>query len=832
MKDNLPDLSKIIIEGHNFEKYLNNEIEGVDVHYNNLCRPESPTDPFKATAQIYTDRLNSVLEGGRLLAKERFPNDQELKTVFQDTKKINSIKKDLFNKDPGNKKEHEQALEIIGNLTREIAVSLKQAEERSYMASEGDMSLETDWIKTLQHREYQKISTTPRKTIINVYPDGDGGYMISYAKPITTISSLSREGERLNEGEPIKLPNFWKSISIHVDKEGKELSRRTLFRSSSLSPSAEKNKKERLKKAEEIAKFEMGEYVLDKLKEKINNNSGDDSIHGYNLSDEQISSCFQFDFLSMSLQSSIFTEAKSVREASRIYEKITQQGRQGGFELLDYHKEEIRKLGIQNINAYPTKVKPNIVFFNLGCNALRGNDFTGIQGTLNKKAKRALQVKVQDSLNNKDNKDIADIKAILLRKNPVGNKEIKAIENKLKEPNSSIDPKTKETIDLFLNFCYLNKGKQNLSFVDQIGNGSIDNYLKQESVMALAENLGFVVKGNCQSGKDRTGLLFAMTEATQIYRDRLDTNNDKRNIIKDKKIIWEDLLPNTTKKTSGRVIVNMNCPGANGLQGQVYNVITPPGFKESIDALRQHRASKLHKAPYGGHKEKIFNDKKLLENEKNTIKQNHIHEIHNTNNSPAIKSTEFKEQSPTLNIRVKNNSPNSPNSPHSIRARQPANSVLNAFQQHKSPTQYFETLKSSFRETNWIVKNKQRNEIELSNSAHNEGIKFNYTHDSFDVATQSTNKDVASALYKAAAAVSAGDNDSSYEVSMTSEYNWEDQLEIMYRSGLDLNKISSLKVDGKDYTREVKEKILQIQNKDPQQANTSTLPPNNTRMKA
>src|SRR5690606_28443323 len=149
---------------------------------------------------------------------------------------------------------HKSAVKIIAKATKNIAEVMAEAELNRKLIGQTD-ALEEDWLKVLQDKDYELISSKKRPTLVNIYPDGHGGHLISYARPITTISSLSRKGE------PPVLPNFWKTTSVHVDKFGQEISRREFYRSSSLSPFEEKNKEARMAKAEEIAKFEMRQYA-------------------------------------------------------------------------------------------------------------------------------------------------------------------------------------------------------------------------------------------------------------------------------------------------------------------------------------------------------------------------------------------------------------------------------------------------------------------------------------------------------------------------------------------------------------------------------------------
>ncbi len=561
---------------------------------------DSQGDPYQANSSVYVERANAIFDAGKALINEqaRSPAIGVIYAVEMNALQEKAAEK-LAELDPGKDSSDKKAKKIIAKATRDAAVILQKMEKRKQLKSQAqkgeNVEYEDDWLKRLQAKDYELISSKTRDVQITVYPDGKGGQIISYAKPLSNVSSLSRSGE------PPVLPNFWKTVSVHVDKDGNELSRREAYRSASLSPFEEKDKDERLRKAEEIARFEMRQYAFDRLQKALSS----DPLP----TQAELDKLLRFDFLNMSLQSPMHGEWHSVKEGSDTYKKIAKEG-------VTFTSEQIAALNgliaakSSTLQIDPNKkIEPNIVFLSLGTNIVRGEDSKGLQKGLNDHARMALQNKLVERLNEQPS-GRSEIIALLVRYNPMTRHGLKKLEKSIIKYQSS-DPKPSredlEPIILFREFSRLNKSKQNNCLYSQLMNGSDDNYLQQESAMALAEHLGFVVKGNCQSGKDRTGLLFAAVEAAQIQRDYQETPG-----AINKKEFWKEQLPLATRNTTGREITKVNCPGANGLQGQSYPLISPSGFRKRIGATRQDRVSRVHKAPYSQNKFAVSNKDEAL----------------------------------------------------------------------------------------------------------------------------------------------------------------------------------------------------------------------------
>lgn len=579
---------------------VNLPLSGVNVSY--TIFDQNQKDPYETTSQIYSDRTGSIFKAGEDLIKELVSQGMQQK-YLDDLENLKArINNQLSSLDPGNESDHKRAVDLIAEATKETATILSVAESNGHVVdpttaqnpqAQSSVVKQEDWLKVLQDKEFSNLSTKQRDVLINAYPDGNGGYLISYAKPLSNTSCLSRAGQT------DELPNFWKAVSIHVDAKGNVLSQRELYRSASVTPFEIKDKDERLKKAKIIAQFEMRAYAEEKIRMGIAN--------GSIRTQEDLNNALKFDFMNLSLQSTIGLEYRSINEGSRIYQTVAKEG----VNFTDQQVAIINKLLADkgtNLSLSSTdKIEPNLVFLNLGTNILRGDDPAGLQGKLNKQAKIALQNKLLEKINakfdNGKNWDLFRAVELLNKKNPINADNLKKLNAyiELNKDNPAIAEEVK-SLRLFVEFSKLNIKGQQTSVSSHLKNQSKDNFLQQESAVALAENLGFIVKAQCQSGKDRTGMFFASVEAAQIERD-YQTKPGPVN----KDVFWDKYLPNSVQYTAGRAITSVNCPGASGFQAQNVLFVSPNGFVETIGAERQDRSSKLHKSPYIKNNKKVTN---------------------------------------------------------------------------------------------------------------------------------------------------------------------------------------------------------------------------------
>lgn len=573
--------------------------------------------PFEPGREIYQDRVKSIFEAGLLLIDDLI--HEQHKDEYKS--KLNVIKsttcKELENFSPESDSDHKMAVTLISEATKNIAEIFKYA-EKNYALKDSSSTLEDDWLSVLQQREFNKISSTQRNILIHKYPDGHGGYMVSYAKPLSNISSLSRKGD-IPKGNP-ELPNFWKTTSIHIDGNGKELSRRTMFRSASLTPFEVKDKKTRLKLAGEIAKFEMQQYALDRVLSK-------------NPKTEiELKQALEFDYLKLSLQSIIYPENTSILETEKTLSWVQSQANQGKLNFTDSQLKTLKNALSENFDADKIDeilnknlaIRPKTHMFNMGTNVTRGADLKGDQDRINKQTFQFLQNKVLEIVG--DDIENQAIKDILQTNNPLSKANLKLFKEVFELEKNSYKLENQKIISDFI-WCFeLSNVSQKYCFIEHENNNSKTNYLKQEAVASLAEKCGVTVNFGCQSGKDRTGCLFAVTEAAQIERDQ---NAGKINI----EAFWGKTLPNAVKYSISRAITSINCPGAKGMQGLSYPMILPEAFQEAIHAKIQDMASRLHKAPYD-HKSKITNNPSIV--------RSIVYDIANKLDSPFVTLDKFK----------------------------------------------------------------------------------------------------------------------------------------------------------------------------------------------
>ncbi len=596
-------------------------------------------------SDIYIDRINNIFAAGKKLIEERVLLDHQkaaLDIILKLKKDAHSQLKSL---NPDNDEDHHLALDIITESTKQIAEVLRDIELNHFLKNQGDAFID-DWLVELQDRDYALISTTKRKPIVNIYPDGQGGHMVSIAKPLSNISSLSRKGE------PAELPNFWKSTSIHLDKDGNVISKREVYRSASLSPFEENNRVKRLSKSKEIAKFEMRQYAMERVLELPKN-----------ANKEELLKALSFDFFNLSIQSTIYAEKRSIKEGFNTYQEIQKMANDGQLsfssEQIALIKKKFPQLGLKDSDF---KIKPQIIFMNLGTNMMRGDDPQGYQAKINKAAKIELQKRVMNKL-----KHVHEVVGILGQKNPIDKESLKMIDDFI-DRNKTNDKLNEEinTLRIFSNYAHFNRKGQKTALEDHTRNKSKNNYLQQESVIALAEHLGIVVKANCQSGKDRTGMLFASVEAAQIQRDR----QQQPGAI-NKNEFWERHLPNCVNHTTGREITTVNCPGAKGLQGMTYELIVPGGFRDAIHAKMQDRASRLHKAPYVRNKGKVSNVKGKSTHSHVSVEASHF-------DSPVLKYKEVVEHLKSIQ------DPKAASISHSQKTQSKLNTSVEVLTQEKS----------------------------------------------------------------------------------------------------------------------------------------------------
>lgn len=575
-------------------------------------------NPYAPTADIYLDRLDSIFAAGQRLALGRIKAN-ELNQFSQKVKELyeRSLRQ-VRHVDPNNAEAHKAAVKQIAEATVELAKLFKEAEATQKVANvHSSKDFEADWLSAIQQSEYKILSRKQRPTILNIYPDGHGGYMISYAKPLSNVSSLDRKGS------PPVLPNFWKCETIHTDSQGNELSRREFYRSSSLAPLAETDSKKRLQKAREIARFEMQCYAIEQIKKGIETKPPQ--------TQEELNDLLRVSLFNLSLQSTIYGEGLPIAEADKIYKELEKEGLTFNAEQLIDINATLKQENCPVKVDEKSKISAEIIFMNLGTNVIRGSDPSGQQNKINNLAKQRLQDKLIDVLKKSDNKDkLTEIIQALRKKNPADKNTREQIE-KFIEKHSGDKALSKE-LDLlssYVRYAQLNSGSQSNAIIQHAKNHSKYNYVQQEFVLQFAEKLGCTIKFNCQSGKDRTGAMATAIEAMQIQRDYTSAVSLS--------LFWEKHFPHVMNYTTSREIPSINCPGAHGLQAMHFELILPQKVRSKINAKLQDRVSRLHKAPYNHCQEPISNIKDQ------DAKHTKVYEVASQFDSPAVEPQTLHE---------------------------------------------------------------------------------------------------------------------------------------------------------------------------------------------
>lgn len=575
-------------------------------------------NPYAPTPDIYLDRLDSIFEAGQRLGIERIKSDELNEFALQVKELYDRSLRQVSHVDPNNAEAHKVAVKHIGEATVELAQLFKQAEATQKVANvHSPKDFEADWLSALQQREYKLLSRKQRPTIINIYPDGHGGYMISYAKPLTNVSSLDRKGN------PSVLPNFWKCESIHTDNQGNVLSTREFYRSSSLAPLAETDGAKRLQKAREIARFEMQCYAIEQIKKSIESKPPQTQA--------ELNEMLKVSLFNLSLQSTLYGEDVPISEANKVYKELEKEG-------FTFNKEQLRDINatLKQANcpvsvSEQSKISVEIIFMNLGTNIVRGSDPYGQQNKINNLAKQRLQSKLIDVLKNSENKGmLAEIIQALSQKNPADKNIRKQIEKFIeKHAGETALSKELDLLSSYVRYAQLNSGSQSNAIIAHAKNHSKYNYVQQESALQFAEKLGCTIKFNCQSGKDRTGAMATTMEGVQIQRDYTSAVSLG--------LFWEKHFPHVMNYTTSREIPSINCPGAHGLQAMHYDLILPQNVRGKINANLQDRVSRLHKAPYNHCQEPISN----INNQ--DVKHTPVNEVASQFDSPAVEPQSLHE---------------------------------------------------------------------------------------------------------------------------------------------------------------------------------------------
>lgn len=570
-------------------------------------------NPYAPTSDIYLDRLNSIFAAGKHLALERI-KAHELNDFSQKIKELHDRSShQVSHVDPNDAEAHKAAVKHIAEATAELAKLFKQAEATQKVANvHSSKDFEADWLSALQQSEYEVLSRKQRPTIINIYPDGHSGYMISYAKPLTNVSSLDRKGN------PPVLPNFWKCETIHTDSQGNELSRREFYRSSSLAPLAETDNVKRLQKAREIARFEMQCYAFEQIKKAIESNPP--------RTQEELNDLLRVSLFNLSLQSTIYGEGLPIAEADKIYKEVEKEG-------LTFNADQLLDINatLEQANCpvsvdEKSKISAEIIFMNLGTNVVRGSDPSGQQNKINNLAKQRLQDKLIDVLKKSNNKDkLTEVIQALSQKIPADKNIRKKIEKFIDEHSGNkVLSKDLDLLSSYVRYAQLNSGSQSNAIIQHAKNHSKYNYVQQESALQFAEKLGCTIKFNCQSGKDRTGAMATTMEGMQIQRDYTSAVSLS--------LFWEKHFPHVMNYTTSREIPSINCPGAHGLQAMNLELILPQKVRAKINATLQDRVSRLHKAPYNHCQEPISN---IKDHDKKHTK---VYEVASQFDSPAVET--------------------------------------------------------------------------------------------------------------------------------------------------------------------------------------------------
>ena len=539
-----------------------------------------------------------------------------------------------------------------------MATKLKEI-EKAQSNNTKDYIFKNNWYEELKNKEIEILSTTPRKSKINLYSDDKGGYILNIAIPYSNVSSLDRKGR-----DNI-LPNWFKDVSYHLNSNYKEITPPEIsYRSTSIDPFDIKDLKERHKTGVTIAKNEFSRYVTDNILNRINNTPEGKLVETADL--------FKVNFFNMGLVSNVAHETKHVSSTYKIYQQLAKEP----FYLTDANQQEI-KAALQkknvtiNSKALVQKIDTsNIILMNFGCNMVRGFDQNGLQNKINKDACQKITVQLFE-IAKSDPKIAAILKQLskqpTVAKWQANRKQYLTALQELEQ--SATTDKTKQEnykkLHAYVGFMDLCLDKQPINLLRHNEDEQKNSYLRQVTAVHMAELLGMTCRTNCKSGKDRTGAFYAAKQAAQITNHyQLNTQGllpvsvyetNKTGFTDAYRTDFWNNFVTCVKHTTGRSITSDNCWGANGLQSQNQKHIYPEkelAIAKLIDAKKQDAYAKIHKLPYEKRKP-ITNHLKqsntntffaTLKNgddsmvTKNTIRQI-IKNIIDKNNKVLVKST-------------------------------------------------------------------------------------------------------------------------------------------------------------------------------------------------
>lgn len=141
--------------------------------------------------------------------------------------------------------------------------------------------------------------------------------------------------------------------------------------------------------------------------------------------------------------------------------------------------------------------------------------------------------------------------------------------------------------------------------------------------------------------------------------------------------------------------------------------------------------------------------------------------------------------------------------------------ILTAFSQDKDsqfPFNLTTKLTSLFQETNWEINTPNNATITVTDKQDtSKQVKICKGEDAIRLSTAHTDATATEALYQSTAAIEP-DQDEILElnVEMTHHYDWKVQLKKMHDSGINIENIKSLKVDGKEIIESAKQSIQEI----------------------